>query len=175
MHEVRNGVLLYLPEFDGASHALSTWEQQRVTASSKAVRARSRASWAICAGLAAATLATAGAITPNPAGFGTHTQLGLPPCGLLYFTGLPCPLCGLTTAFAYMARMQVTSALHAHALGPVLFLLVALALPCSLLACARGVPVLHVIELLRVARVAAMIGLAVALCWITRIAALLFA
>ena len=68
-------------------------------------------------------LAIARALTPDPSGFGTHTQLGLPPCGFLRLTALPCPLCGLTTAFAHMARLQLTSALHAHVLGPLLFAL----------------------------------------------------
>jgi len=134
-----------------------------------------RAGWAAGAALSLAVLATARALSPDPSGVGTHTQLGLPACGFLYWSGLPCPLCGLTTSFAHMARFSVTSALHAHVLGPLLFALVALALPVCAFACVRGLPVLHVIELLRVTRLAAMIALAVMLCWITRIAALLLA
>jgi hypothetical protein len=74
-----------------------------------------------------------------------------------------------------MARMQVTSALHAHALGPLLFALVALAPPSFTLAFTRAVPPMHVIGSLRVAWLAAIIGLAVLLIWTTRIAALLLA
>jgi hypothetical protein len=34
-------------------------------------------------------------LTPDPAGHGTHQQLGLPPCTIYYLTGRPCPSCGL--------------------------------------------------------------------------------
>ncbi|MFQ3611275.1 MAG: DUF2752 domain-containing protein [Fimbriimonadales bacterium] len=37
-------------------------------------------------------------LEPNPKGFGTHQQLGLPPCSLYFLTGRPCPSCGLTTS-----------------------------------------------------------------------------
>jgi hypothetical protein len=35
---------------------------------------------------------------PDPSGHGTHQQLGLPPCSIYFFTGRPCPSCGLTTS-----------------------------------------------------------------------------
>jgi hypothetical protein len=130
--------------------------------------------WAACAGLAFAILATARALTPDPSGFGTHTQLGLPPCGFLRLTALPCPLCGLTTAFAHMARLQITSALHAHVLGPALFALTVLALPLCLFAFARALPIARAIDLLRLSRLVAIIGVAVALCWAGRVAVLLW-
>ena len=43
-------------------------------------------------------------LRPNPAGHGTHRQLGLPPCGMVLALGKPCPTCGMTTAFAYAAH-----------------------------------------------------------------------
>jgi hypothetical protein len=72
---------------------------------------------------AAAVLVTAAAIHPDARGYDTHTQLGLPPCGLLQRTGMPCPTCGMTTAFAHMARGHILAALRAQACGTALFLL----------------------------------------------------
>ena len=43
-------------------------------------------------------------LEPNPKGFGTHTQLGLPPCQFVQLTGHLCPTCGMTTSFAWFAR-----------------------------------------------------------------------
>ncbi len=37
-------------------------------------------------------------LTPDPSGHGTHQQLRLPPCSIYFFTGRPCPSCGLTTS-----------------------------------------------------------------------------
>jgi hypothetical protein len=78
----------------------------------------------LCVALPAVTiLATAAIIHPDARGYDTHTQLGLPPCGLLQRTGMPCPWCGMTTAFAHMARGQVAAATRAQACGAALFLL----------------------------------------------------
>jgi hypothetical protein len=70
----------------------------------------------------AAPLALALALRPNPAGQGTHTQLGIPPCGIYAATGIPCPSCGMTTAFAHAVRGQLFSALHVQPMGAVLAL-----------------------------------------------------
>lgn len=63
------------------------------------------------------------ALAPSPAGWGTHHLLFMPPCLFHYFTGIPCPFCGMTTAFAHMARGEVVAAFECHALGPVAYLL----------------------------------------------------
>lgn len=67
-----------------------------------------------------AVLATAAALRPDPAGFGTHRQLGLPPCGFLAMTGRPCPSCGMTTAFAWAVRGRFDLAWQANPVGSVL-------------------------------------------------------
>ena len=72
----------------------------------------------LCAGM----VLVASFLTPSPHGTGTHTQLGLPPCGFLVVYHKPCPSCGLTTAFSNMARGQVEAAFRAHPAGPVAFL-----------------------------------------------------
>lgn len=65
----------------------------------------------------AAVLATARWLEPDPRGFGTHQQLGLPPCGLLLQTGMPCPTCGMTTSFAWMVRGRIDRAWQANPAG----------------------------------------------------------
>ncbi len=76
--------------------------------------------------------AVASRLEPVPNGIGTHEQLGLPPCGMAMIWGLPCPTCGMTTAFAYAARGQFAAAFHAQPAG------LALALATGLGAFAAG-------------------------------------
>lgn len=74
---------------------------------------------AAAAGLAA-VLATAASLRPDPAGHGTHTQLGLPACSFLRLTGERCPTCGMTTAFAWMVRGRFDQAWGANPSGALL-------------------------------------------------------
>ncbi|MBI1850834.1 MAG: DUF2752 domain-containing protein [Planctomycetes bacterium] len=69
-------------------------------------------------------LSVARSLEPDPRGFGTHEQLGLPPCGFASQTGMPCPTCGMTTSFAHFARGHVVDALRSNAFGAVAFLAV---------------------------------------------------
>jgi len=69
-----------------------------------------------------AVLGVAVALKPDPRGYGTHEQLGGGPCGMLVMTGLPCPTCGMTTAFANTVRGQWLQALRAQPAGFVLAL-----------------------------------------------------
>lgn len=57
------------------------------------------------------------------AGHGTHTQLGLDGCTVLTMTGVPCPMCGMTTTFALMAELRVLEAAWNQPFGVVLFVL----------------------------------------------------
>lgn len=72
----------------------------------------------------------------NQRGYDTHTQLGMPACGFMQRQGLPCPTCGMTTAFTLMAHGHPLRALWAQPFGAVLSLLTALA---GLLAAAQVV------------------------------------
>jgi hypothetical protein len=123
--------------------------------------------------MSAAVLVIARVLEPDPSGFGTHTQLGLPACFFFQLTSLPCPACGLTTSFAHMARFEITSALRANVLGLPLFAITVSAVPCSAYACARALPIGPTLELLRVSRLAAIIGVSALIAWIARIAAML--
>lgn len=66
-----------------------------------------------CLGL----LGLAAFLKPNPRGVGTHAQLGLPECGLMRTTGLPCPTCGMTTAFAQTVRGRWLAAFNVQPAG----------------------------------------------------------
>jgi hypothetical protein len=59
---------------------------------------------------------------PDPAGHGTHQQLGLPPCPSVLLFDRPCPGCGLTTSWTALLHGDVGAAFHAHPLGPLLYL-----------------------------------------------------
>jgi hypothetical protein len=77
---------------------------------------------------AAAVLGLAAWLEPSPAGLGTHSQLAMPPCGWIAMADVPCPTCGMTTAFAYAADGNLLAALGAQPMGAVLALAVAMAL-----------------------------------------------
>ncbi len=128
----------------------------------------SRFVWLVLALLPGTVIATAAALTPNPLGHGTHTQLGLPPCGFLVVTGYPCPGCGLTTAFANMADGHVIDAARANAFGVLLFLVSATTVPLALLGLARGWAVVPVLERLAVERWALVLALVSLTVWVTR-------
>lgn len=60
-------------------------------------------------------------LTPDPAGHGTHRQLGLPPCPSVLLFDRPCPGCGLTTSFTATMHARLAEAFRAHPFGPVLY------------------------------------------------------
>ena len=128
-----------------------------------------RLAWLAAGGAAAAVLLIARALAPDPAGVGTHEQLGLPPCGFHQLTGLPCPTCGLTTSFAHMARGQVTAALHAHWLGPPLFVLTAVIVVLCTCCAVTAVPLAHAGKRLRLARLLAIIAATAMIVWLLRL------
>jgi hypothetical protein len=72
-------------------------------------------------------LAVAAWVHPDSRGYNTHTQLGLSPCAMPAVTGMPCPTCGMTTAFAHMARGHVIAAVQTQAFGAALFVATAAA------------------------------------------------
>ncbi|MFO1023285.1 MAG: DUF2752 domain-containing protein [Planctomycetales bacterium] len=56
-------------------------------------------------------------LTPDPQGFSTHEQLGLPPCTLRMWFGISCPTCGMTTSFAHVMHGEPVAALRANVAG----------------------------------------------------------
>jgi hypothetical protein len=131
---------------------------------------QSRFVWSILFSIASAVVVTAALLTPNPAGHGTHTQLGLPPCGFLVFTGYPCPGCGLTTSFSYMVRANLFGAWTANPFGIVLFLCTFAMIPLAATGFVRGWSVVATLDRIHAEKIA--IGLS-ALCmvvWSIRVA-----
>jgi len=78
------------------------------------------------AAASAAPLAVGAILTPDPSGVGTHEQLGLPACGWIAGLGIPCPSCGMTTAFAFAARGELADAFAAQPAGALLAMLAAM-------------------------------------------------
>lgn len=70
--------------------------------------------------VAFAVLVIASRLTPSSEGHGTHTQLGLPACGMYLATGRPCPTCGMTTAFAALAKFDLWLAFKTQPMGALL-------------------------------------------------------
>jgi len=77
-------------------------------------------------------------LAPNPAGFGTHQQLGLPPCSFQTMLGIPCPSCGMTTSFSHFVRGQWVSAAAANVGGLLLAIVSTVMVPWSFWSAARG-------------------------------------
>lgn len=132
-----------------------------------------RLGWAILGLLPAAVIVTAAFLTPDPAGHGTHQQLGLPPCGFLVITGYPCPGCGLTTCFTHMVRLQIPEAVHANAFGVPLFLVSFFTIPVALVGFVRALPVLPTLERFQFEKVAMLLAASSMTVWFVRIATLL--
>ena len=93
------------------------------------------AATAICA---AAILGLAAWLDPSPEGLGTHSQLAMPPCGWILMADVPCPTCGMTTAFASAADGDLVAALWAQPMGAVAALAVAMALVVGLYTAVTG-------------------------------------
>ena len=69
---------------------------------------------------AMAALALAMWLTPRSSGYGTHEELGMPPCSMLANTGWPCPTCGMTTSVSAAVHGRLSLAWKAQPFGLVL-------------------------------------------------------
>jgi hypothetical protein len=74
---------------------------------------------------------------------GTHQALGLPACGWQTAMNMPCPTCGMTTAFAYAAKADFGSALLAQPAGLLLSVLAAVIVLGGLYGAVTGAPMQH--------------------------------
>lgn len=132
-----------------------------------------RLAWAMLFIVPAAVVITAAMLTPNPLGHSTHMQLGLPPCGFLLVTGYPCPGCGLTTAFANMARFNIVGAAHANPFGVPLFLATLGMIPVAFVGILRGTHVMDTLERFQADKIAILLATTSVTVWVVRIVTML--
>lgn len=59
-------------------------------------------------------------LTPASGGVGTHQQLGLPKCGWIIAVDVPCPTCGMTTAWSHTVRGDLSTAFMTQPMGMLL-------------------------------------------------------
>jgi len=83
-------------------------------------------------------IAVAAVLKPSPYLLGTHQQLGLPPCSFLVLFGIPCPTCGMTTAWAFLMHGLLVKALQANTGGVLLAVLAMAAAPWLTISAVRG-------------------------------------
>ena len=74
-----------------------------------------------------AILSVAASLAPAESGLGTHRSLGLPQCNWITMMDVPCPTCGMTTAFSNTVRGDWVSGFRAQPLGLVFCVIVAMA------------------------------------------------
>lgn len=77
-------------------------------------------------------------LEPDPRGFGTHQQLGLPGCQFRKWSGFACPHCGMTTSFSNLVRGRFEDAWRANPLGIVLAAVFAFSIVWSLTTAVTG-------------------------------------
>ncbi len=78
-------------------------------------------------------------LVPDPRGFGTHQQLGLPECVFRSVTGFHCPHCGMTTSFCWFVRGNLAESFRASPSGLLLAVLSSLMLPWLVAVSLKGV------------------------------------
>lgn len=77
-------------------------------------------------------------VDPDPRGFGTHQQFGLPPCSFRQILGIPCPSCGGTTSVAHFVRGQWIRSIESNVAVFCLAALGLMSIPWSLLSLWKG-------------------------------------
>jgi uncharacterized protein DUF2752 len=85
-----------------------------------------------------AMLVLAFQLRPDPRGWGTHEQLGLPRCTFLAWVGKRCPACGMTTAWANFVQGRPIAAIEAHVAGTLLAVVAMAASATTLAVSVRG-------------------------------------
>ena len=100
--------------------------------------AAARISALIAIGIVLALFGLAAQLNPDPQGYGTHQQLGLPPCSSVALYGMRCPACGMTTAWSCAIRGELVRAWHANGGGLMLVLIALVYIPTICYYVARG-------------------------------------
>jgi len=124
---------------------------------------------------ACSVLAVALWLKPAACGYGTHTQLGLPPCYFLRLTNLPCPSCGLTTCFAFAVRLQFWNAFLANPFGLLAFFFTVSLIPSTIFLHWRRVSFRRIAESVHFTRAVYAGTTLYFISWISRLAIIHFA
>ncbi|MFG0249302.1 MAG: DUF2752 domain-containing protein [Phycisphaeraceae bacterium JB051] len=104
-------------------------------------------------------------LDPDPAGMGTHVQLGLRPCTFEEATNLPCATCGMTTSFAHAAHGQLIQSFLVQPAGMLLCLLLAIFAILSLYTLIMGISITPLLQLLVKPKCFLLAGIIVGLAW----------
>lgn len=110
----------------------------RVNAKAKRLPTSLRVTLGALGVLGITLLVKARSLEPDPRGYGTHEQLGIAPCYFQKSTGLACPMCGGTTAWAHLLRGDLTLAAHANLGAMLLCAAVAVATMWIMIVAVRG-------------------------------------
>ncbi|MFW5875524.1 MAG: DUF2752 domain-containing protein [Myxococcota bacterium] len=129
----------------------------------------SRVVWLVMLVGGTAVIATATVLSPDASGMGTHTQLGMPPCGFLVMFGAPCPGCGLTTSFAHMVRFELGGAFRANPFGILLFVTTVLGMLVAAVGVVRDWPVIRTLDRLHFEKVLVVLGVGAFGVWLARL------
>jgi hypothetical protein len=93
-------------------------------------------------------LIIAARLHPDAGGSATHTQLGLQPCAFLQRTGIPCPSCGMTTSWTWLAHGNLAASFYVQPMGTVLAMIAAACVWVGLYVAVTGRPVHRLLRLL---------------------------
>lgn len=112
-------------------------------------------------------------LTPASQGIGTHTQLGMAPCGMLQVSGMPCATCGMTTAVTYAAHGMLWRSFVTQPAGALFALACAAGVIIGGYAVLTGMPVKPLLGRIARPRWFAIMGVAVAVAWAYKVVVVL--
>jgi hypothetical protein len=119
----------------------------------------------ICAGI----IALGWVLTPDARGYGTHEQLGFGACGFVAMYGMPCPTCGMTTAFCYGVRFNFVDGFKAQPVGFLIAIIAYIAVVLSLFFAIAGKNPFVIFTKKRIFILAVIVLLILAASWIYKI------
>ncbi|MHC4220320.1 MAG: DUF2752 domain-containing protein [Planctomycetota bacterium] len=108
-------------------------------------------------------------LQPSPTGLGTHSQLAMPACGWIAMVDVPCPTCGMTTAFAHAADGDLVAAFRVQPMGGLLAVAIAIALVVGVYTAATGSRVAALFTRLWGKRAVWALGLGLGGAWVYKI------
>lgn len=118
----------------------------------------------------ASLLGVAAWLSPDAEGHGTHTQLGIAPCGFVERTGMPCATCGMTTSFAHAADGSLLRSFVTQPAGAIMAITTAMVCLISFYALVMGVNLLPIFRIAWQPKIIVLFGVLVMGAWIYKIA-----